>query len=63
MKVCSLTRISSPAPEICPDVLLTRDVFYAEKVLLYHHGPTENTLILIGQHPSGILGVYDQSGV
>ena len=31
MKVCPLTRISSPAPEICPNVLLTGDVFYTEE--------------------------------
>ena len=40
MKVLPFTRISSPAPEICPNVLLTSDVFYAERVFLY--GPTEH---------------------
>ena len=62
MKVCPLIRISSLAPEICPSVLLTGDVFYAERVFLYCYGPTEH-----GhsgrQHPSGILRVYNQSGV
>ena len=28
MKLCPLARISSPAPEVGPDVLLTGDVFY-----------------------------------
>ena len=31
MKVCPLTRISSPAAEICPNGLLTRDVLYTEE--------------------------------
>ena len=48
MKVCQLTRISTPAPEICPNVLLTGDVFYTERVFLYHLGPKENTRILVG---------------
>ena len=48
MKVCPLTRISSPAQEICPNVLLTGDVFYTERVFLYRHGPTEHTVILVG---------------
>ena len=48
MKVCPLTRISSPAPEICPNVLLTVDVFYTKRVFLYRHGPTEHTVILVG---------------
>ena len=43
MKVCTLTRISSLAPEICPNILLTGDVFYTERynVFLHLHGPTE----------------------
>ena len=48
MKTCPLTRISSPAPEICPYVLLTRDVFYTERVFLCRHGPTEHTVTLVG---------------
>ena len=47
MKVCPLARISSPAPEVGPNVLLTGDVFYMERVLLYCHGPTEHTVILV----------------
>ena len=47
MKVCLLTRISSPAPEICPNVVLTRYVFYMERVFLYRHSPTEHTVILV----------------
>ena len=47
MKVCPLTRISSPAPEICPNVLLARDVFYTETVFLCCHGPREHTVILL----------------
>ena len=52
MKVRPLTRIFSLAPEICPNVLLTRetsDVFYAERVFLYCHGQYGL------QHPLGIL--------
>ena len=48
MKVCPLTRISSPATEICPNVLLTGDVFYMERIFLYCHSPTEHTLIFVG---------------
>ena len=48
MKVCPLTRISSSTPEICPNVLLTGDVFYVERVYLYRHCPTEHTVILVG---------------
>ena len=62
MKVAPLTRISSRAQEVCPNVLLTWDIFYTERVFLYCHGPTEHTVIL-GQHPSGILGVYDWFGL
>ena len=62
MKVCPLTRISSLAPEICPNVLLTDNVFYTERVFLYRHGPTEHMAILVIRI-SGILGVYDRSGV
>ena len=51
MKVCPFTRISSPAPEICPNVFLTGDVFYAERVFLYCHGPTEHKVILVGSIP------------
>ena len=57
MKVCPLTRISSPAPEIFPNVLLTRYVFCMECVFLYYYGHSGR------QHPSGILRVYDLSGV
>ena len=49
MKVCPLARISSPAPEICPNVLLPWDVFYTERVFLYRHGPMEHTVIFIGR--------------
>ena len=63
MKVCPLTLISSPAPEICPNVLLTRDVFFTERVFRYCNGPMEHTGHSGRQHPSGILGVYDWSGV
>ena len=60
MKVCQLTSISRPAPEIGPYVLLSGDGFYMERVFLYRHG----THVHFGrQHPSGILGVYDWSGV
>ena len=48
MKVCLLTRTSSLAPEICPNVPFTGDVFYTEKVFLYRHSPTEHTVILVG---------------
>ena len=48
MKVCPLARISSPAPEVGPNVLLTGDVFYTERVFLYRHGPKEHTVILVG---------------
>ena len=48
MKVCPLTRISSLAPKLSPNDLLTGDVFYAERVLLYCHGPTEHMVILVG---------------
>ena len=48
MKVCPLSRISSPAPEICPNVLLAGDVLYTERLFLYRHGPTEHTVILVG---------------
>ena len=54
MKFCPLTRISSPAPEICPNVLLTGYVFYTERVCLYCHGPTEHRVILVG----GILHAF-----
>ena len=54
MKVFPLTRISSPAPEICPNVLLTGNVFYTERVFLYRHGPMEHTVILV----SSILQVF-----
>ena len=48
IKACPLTRISSPDPEIFPNVLLTGDVFHAERVFLYCHGPTKHTVILVG---------------
>ena len=62
MKVCPLTLISSPARKICPNVVLTGNVFYREGVFLppwpnVTHGHFGR------QHPSSILGVYDRSGV
>ena len=57
MKVCPITKISSPAPEICLDGLLTGYVFCMDRVFLYNHGHSGR------QHPPGILGVYDRSGV
>ena len=60
MKVCPLTRISSLAPEICPNVLLTGDVFYMERVFLYCHGPTELLVILVGSILQHFRG-YDWS--
>ena len=62
MKVCPLTIISIPAPEICPNVLLTSDFFYMKSipVLPWHNGTHGHSG---RQHPSGILGVYDQAGV
>ena len=62
MKVCPLTRISSLAPEICPNVLLTGYIFYTERILLYCHGPTKDGHPS-RQHPSSIFVVYDWSGV
>ena len=64
MKVCQLTRISTPAPKICLNVLLTGDVFYMGKVI---HGPwwyvppwPNRTHDHSGrQHRAGILRVYD----
>ena len=57
MKVFQLTRISSLAPEICPNVLLTGDVYCTAMA-------QRNTQSYSGrQHPSGILGVYYRSGV
>ena len=55
MKVCTLTRLSSLAPEIYPNVLLIGDVFYTERVFLYRHSPTEH-MVIFRLHPSGILG-------
>ena len=46
MKVGPLTRISNEAQEICPNVLLTRDIFYSERVFLYCHG---QMVILVGR--------------
>ena len=43
----SINKNIHPAPEICPSVLLTRDVFCAERVFLYHHGPKEHTVFLV----------------
>ena len=60
MKVCPLTRISNSAPEICLNVLLIGDVFYAKRVFLYCHGTHSHSG---RQHPSGITGLYDGSGV
>ena len=37
MKVSPLTIISSLAPEICPNGLLTGDVLYTERVFLYRN--------------------------
>ena len=48
MKVCPVTRISSPAPEICRNVLLTGDVFYTKRIYLHCHGPTGHKAILVG---------------
>ena len=48
MRICPLTRMSIPAPEIFSNVLLTRDVFYMKRVSLYFHGPVEHTVILVG---------------
>ena len=51
MKVCPFRRISNPALEICPNVLLTGKSSrptYMEKVFLYCHSPTEHTVILVG---------------
>ena len=56
MKVCPLSRISSPAPETCPNVLLTGVVFYEERVFLYCHGPTEHMVILVFSIPQVFLG-------
>ena len=49
MKACPLTRISSLAPEIGPNVLLTGNVFYTETVLvfLYRYGPMEHMVIFV----------------
>ena len=44
MKVCPLTRISRNLPQSSP----YPDVFYAERVFLYCHGPMEHTVILVG---------------
>ena len=57
MKVCPLTRISSPAPEICPNIPLPGISLYTERVFLHCHGHSG------WQHPSGVLGVYDESGM
>ena len=48
MKVCPLTRISRPAPDICPNVPLTRDDFYMERGFRYYHGLM--TVILVGSN-------------
>ena len=48
MKVCPLTRRSSPTSEICPNILLIWDVFYAGRVFLYCHGPMQHTVFLAG---------------
>ena len=60
MKICPLTRISSPAPEICPNVLLT-----GEKSIPVPPWPNGTHGHFGRQHLSGtcILGVYDRSGV
>ena len=59
MKVCPLTRISSPAPEICPQCS-----FYWGCPLHGNNIPAlpwpNRTHSHFGrQHPSGILGVYE----
>ena len=53
MNETPLTRISSPAPEICPNVLLTGNVFYTESIPILPrpnkiHGHSGR------QHPSGL---------
>ena len=53
-----LTRLSSPAPEICPNVFLTRDVFYTERVFLYRHGPTEHMVKMTVVLVDSILQVF-----
>ena len=63
MKVSQLTRISSPAPEICSNfVLLTWDVLNTKIVFLYCHGPMEHSHSG-RQHTSSISGVYGRTGV
>ena len=32
----------------CPNVLLTGDVLYTERVFLYRHSPKEHTVIFVG---------------
>ena len=63
MKVGPLTRISSPAPKICSNVLLTKNVFYTEKSIPVAPWPNGTQGHSGRQHPSGILGVYVRSGV
>ena len=63
MKVGPLTRISSPAPEICSNVLLTKNVFYMEKSIPVPPWSNGKHSHFGGQHPSRILGVYVRSGV
>ena len=44
MKVCPLIRIFSLAPEICPNVLLTEDVFYTPHLGTLGTGPNISRL-------------------
>ena len=63
MKVCPLTRIFSPAPEIGPKVLLTGDVSVHGKSIPVPSWPNRTHSHFGSQHPSGILGIFDRSGV
>ena len=57
MKVCLLTRISSPAPEISPNVLLH------EKSIPVPPWPNGTHAHFGRQNHSGIIGVFDWSEV
>ena len=63
MKVCPLTRISSPAPEICPSVLLTGGCLLPGKSIPVPPWPNATHGHSGRKHPSRILGIYDRSGV
>ena len=56
MKVCPLIRISSPVPEICPNVSLIDDVLYTERAFEYCHSPTEHKVILLGSFVQVLQG-------